>query len=84
MNKLTGTLSSVRRLTGTLSAQQGLTASLSLRTIINTQVKSCTPGDEVQEIVADAGYAGLARVTVGAIPSNYGKITYNGSWITVS
>lgn len=42
------------------------------------QKKIVVPGDEKQVIRADPNYNGLLEVTVAAIPSNYGKITFNG------
>ena len=78
MEKLVGKLSAVGGLSATLSAKQGLQADLSLRAIINLQQKTVIPQDEEQQIVADEGYFGLLRVTVGAIPNNYGRIIYNG------
>lgn len=47
------------------------------------QTKSVTPSDEVQTVEPDEGYT-LSAVTVQRIPSNYGKITYNGFELTVS
>lgn len=43
-----------------------------------------TPTDEDQIIEPSSGYAGLKNVTVKAIPSNYGLITWNGLGIRVS
>ena len=42
-----------------------------------------TPGQEVQVLQTD-GLMMVGNLTVGAIPSNYGLITYDGSVITVS
>ena len=42
-----------------------------------------TPSSEPQELPT-AGHLMLDNVTVGAIPSNYGLITWNGSALTVS
>lgn len=50
----------------------------------NLQNKSVTPTTSQQVLSADSAYDGLGTVTVGAIPSNYGLITYDGSVITVS
>nr|DAX27961.1 MAG TPA: hypothetical protein [Caudoviricetes sp.] len=36
------------------------------------------PHKEEQIIRPYAGYAALQRVTVAAIPSNYGRISFNG------
>lgn len=42
-----------------------------------------TPGQNAQVLPTD-GLMMSGDVTIGAIPSNYGLITYNGSVITVS
>lgn len=52
-------------------------------TPMKTQEKSATPGDAAFDVLPDEGYL-LSAVHVGAIPSNYGKISYNGAALTVS
>lgn len=47
------------------------------------QSKRATPTELQQMVTPDAGYA-LASVLVEPIPSNYGKITWNGVTLTVS
>lgn len=42
------------------------------------QKKYIIPADREQTITADSGHAALSRVTVAAIPSNYGRISFNG------
>ena len=42
------------------------------------QEKCIVPSDEEQVVTADSGHAALSRVTVAAIPSNYGRISFNG------
>lgn len=42
-----------------------------------------TPGDEQQVFDPPEGY-NFGRVTVDKIPSNYGKISFNGAALTVS
>lgn len=51
---------------------------------VNNQSKSVIPSDDPQIIAADSGYTGLSTVTVEAIPSSYGHITWDGSTLTVS
>lgn len=48
------------------------------------QNKTVTPSAEAQVIRPDEGYAALGEVTVGPIPSNYGRIAWDGSTLTVS
>ena len=50
------------------------------------QSKSIEPQAEELAVRPDPGYYGLSLVRVGAIdiPSNYGLITWNGSYLTVS
>lgn len=83
MSNLKGILSTAGSLTASLSAESSLTASLSSNIFIKTQEKTVTPTAQAQEITADDGYAGLSKVTVNAVPNNYGLITYNG-YILVS
>lgn len=42
-----------------------------------------TPSD-VPQVLSTAGRVVLDAITINPIPSNYGRITYNGSVITVS
>lgn len=50
------------------------------------QDKTVTPADAEQVVTPDtsSGFYGLSSVTVEAIPSNYGRITWNGHVLTVS
>ena len=83
MANITGRVSPAGGLYGAITAPQGLSAKLSNNVFIKTQVKTVTPTDEVQEIVPDAGYAGLSRVIVEKVPETYGRIVYNGSTLLV-
>lgn len=42
------------------------------------QEKYVIPTIQKQVITAGNGYAALSKVTVAAIPSNYGRISFNG------
>lgn len=42
------------------------------------QEKCIIPEAQEQVITADVGYTALSKVTVAAIPSNYGRISFNG------
>ena len=84
MDKLAGKLSATSQiLCGVLSSDSvTMIGTLSAGYIL--QEKEVIPSAEEQTITADAGFGGLSSVKVGAIPQNYGLITYDGSSITVS
>lgn len=42
------------------------------------QEKRIIPAAQEQVITADRGYTALSKVTVAAVPSNYGRISFNG------
>ena len=87
MDKLAGKLSATSQiLCGVLSSDSvTMIGTLSAGyTEYILQDKEVIPSAEEQTITADAGFGGLSSVKVGAIPQNYGLITYDGSSITVS
>jgi len=51
---------------------------------ISSQAKTVVPSDEAQEVVPDTGYSALSKVIVAPVPSNYGKITWNGVFILIT
>ena len=81
--ELTGKLSAEPTIKASLSATGGLSGSLSSNVHIKLQTKSVIPKQEGQTIVADDGYAGLSAVSVAPIPSDYGHIVFNGSYLLV-
>lgn len=83
MAELQAKLTTVQGLGGSLSSVQGFSATMSNNINIKVQTKSVEPADTEQVIVADAGFVALSKVTVGAIPSNYGKISWNGAYLLV-
>ena len=75
--KLTGFLSPMGTLCGTLSAVGNGGGGDPY-----TGEYTVTPSEEIQ-ILETAGKVMREDVTVEAIPSNYGRITWNGSVLTV-
>ena len=71
-------------LIGKLSATgENLCGALSIPKIA-TQEKTVVPSDEAQDVFPDAGYSALSKVVVQPVPSNYGKITWNGIYILIT
>ena len=81
--ELKGTLNAIQGLSASMSSAHGMTAVMSNNINLRMQTKEVEPTDEPQVIVPDDGFVGISRVVVDAIPSNYGKIVWNGSYITV-
>lgn len=48
------------------------------------QEKTAIPTQEQQIILPDSGYGALSKVTVEPIPHNYGLVTFNGGYITIT
>lgn len=86
-NHLSGELTPVGGLTGTLTAQGGLDGALSIPERIPVDPYegsyTITPTAEAQTIPV-AHLLMREDLTVDAIPSNYGLVTWNGAYLTIS
>ena len=82
---LAGVLSGEQGLAGQLSGDNGLTGGLAPLKIysVYTGVTEVTPSASTQTL-STAGLVVQSDITVNPIPSNYGLITWNGSFLTVS
>lgn len=90
---MTGTLESLPTLKGKLSGVGGIAGKLSgtggLRGKLSSDSRpvyqgelTITPGEEEQTL-ATAGMALNQNIVIEPIPSNYGRISYSGSILTV-
>lgn len=80
INKLNAIADAIRSKTGQsgkMSLDQMATAIGNLKTTFATQTKTATPSESSQDIVPDANYDGLSKVTVNAVSK-----TFVGSGIT--
>lgn len=87
MDKLTAVLAGVGGLTAELSSEGTLSAELSVPEAVAVEEYSgpyeYSPGPEPQTVEI-SGKRATQDITIGAIPQNYGLITWNGSTLTVS
>lgn len=85
MEKMTAKLTSTPAIGTTLSqGTQEIRYTLDKHVAARLETREVIPSDDVQHIKPSAGYNGLSEVTVAAIPSNYGKIEYDGSKILIT
>lgn len=83
--EIKGSVSATQSLSGTINVVSSLSnTGMPPTSEIRLQVKTVTPTESTQVIKPDAGYNGLASVSVAKIPSNYGRISFNGSILTVT
>lgn len=87
VGNLSAALSSDENITITLSSTEGIQAEITIPTSTGGSPYSgeyeVTPSTEVQVLYTD-GKSMRDNVTINPIPSNYGRITWNGSFLTVS
>lgn len=84
---LTGSIAANRSITGTLSATKRLTGQLTIPKVIGMDPYQgeyeVTPSEEEQVLNTGGKYLSKS-VVVAPIPSNYGRITWDGRTLTVS
>ena len=80
------TLSAVQKLTGTLSARGGLTGKLTVPKIISPDPYdgdyTVAPG-ETEQVLLTKDLIMTDNLTIGAVPSGYGRLEYNGQYLRV-
>lgn len=85
--ELYGTLTAQQGIIGTLTALQGIEGTLTIPSAVGVEIYDgeyeFTPTEETQTVNIENKMA-VQDITINPIPSNYGRITWNGSTITVS
>lgn len=85
--RITGKLTPLRQITGTLTPLRTITGTLIVptdaATPIYTGAYEFTPTQDAQTVLI-SGLKATQDITINPIPSNYGLITWNGSFLTVS
>ena len=85
--ELYGTLTPAGNLSGTLTALQGIQGTLTIPSAVGVEIYDgeyeFTPTEDTQTISIENKMA-TQDITINPIPSNYGRITWNGMTITVS
>lgn len=85
-SNIRGTVHSGGMIRGRVGAGNCITGQITLPVAdkeITLQTQIVTPTEQEQTITADSGFDGLKSVIVQPIPSNYGKITFNGVYLLV-
>ena len=84
---ITGALSSVETLSGSLSPPASMSGELSIPTYIDVDIydgpTEITPGEE-EQMLETQNKTLTNRITIQAIPRNYGKVTWDGSKLTIT
>lgn len=87
MLKLTGTLHEIQRISGAVSGSGRVSGQISRPQTVQvekyTGPYSFTPS-EAEQVIDIAYKQAISDIVVDPIPQNYGRITWNGSVLTVS
>ena len=87
LENIDGSLNVIDGIDGNLSSANGLSGNISVPEVVGAVPYDgeydVTPTDEVQ-ILETRGLMMRRNVTIGAIPSNYGRVSWNGFELTVS
>ena len=85
--ELFGTLTAQQGIIGTLTALQGIQGTLTIPSAVGVEIYDgeyeFTPTEDTQTVIIENKMA-VQDITINPIPSNYGRITWNGTTITVS
>lgn len=87
MDRITGKLTGIAGLSGVLSAAGGISGGLSRPSLVPVEKYDgpyeFTPSAQTQ-VIPIAEKKALANIIIKPVPQNYGRITWNGSVLTVS
>lgn len=84
MEKLTGTIQTIGSVTGSLSCEKGISGELSEPLMPKYSGKyQFTPSASAQ-VIRIKDKTATKDIVIEPIPSNYGLVTYNGSFLTIS
>ena len=85
--QISGTIQGISQIGGSISLTDGISAELLLPDVVPleryTGEYEFTPSDEVQ-VVSVRGMNMTEDIVINPVPSNYGRITWDGATLTVS
>ena len=84
---ISGKLSAIGSIKGTLGGMGSIKGAISVPTYIDVDIydgpTEITPGEESQ-VLETQNKTLTNRITIQAIPRNYGKVTWDGSKLTIT
>lgn len=82
-----GAIQGIGTINGTIQGTGGISAAISLPEVVDTPAYAgpyeYTPAADAQ-VITIGGLRATSNITINPIPSNYGLVTWNGAYLTIS
>lgn len=84
---ITGTIQGIGSVSGSIQGTGGIMAAISLPEVVDTPAYDgpyeFTPSAAAQ-VITIGGLRATSNITINPVPSNYGLVTWNGAYLTIS
>lgn len=84
---ITGTIQGIGAISGTIKGKGGIVAAIGIPEVVDTPAYDgpyeFTPSAAAQ-VITIGGLRATSNITINPVPSNYGLVTWNGAYLTIS